>query len=168
MLLLSFSLFNSHPHFSVVFSRQELVRLINSNQVLVVSGETGCGKTTQVTQFILDDHINRGLGSLCRVICTQPRRISAISVRPPPVWAPLHFISFFSPLYLNLCVLFFFSRLQNVWQLREQKVWGIKILVVTRFVCRGMKVRTASLLKGAKSCFKSNAWGCIVKHWAFI
>ncbi|XP_077396874.1 ATP-dependent DNA/RNA helicase DHX36 isoform X2 [Festucalex cinctus] len=60
--------------------KEELVRLINSNQVLVVSGETGCGKTTQVTQFILDDHINRGMGSMCRVVCTQPRRISAISV----------------------------------------------------------------------------------------
>ncbi|XP_037630844.1 ATP-dependent DNA/RNA helicase DHX36 [Sebastes umbrosus] len=60
--------------------REELVELINSNRVLVVSGETGCGKTTQVTQFILDDYINRGVGSLCRVVCTQPRRISAISV----------------------------------------------------------------------------------------
>ncbi|GAA6225794.1 ATP-dependent RNA helicase DHX36 [Lates japonicus] len=60
--------------------KEELVQLINSNRVLVVSGETGCGKTTQVTQFILDDYINRGMGSLCRVVCTQPRRISAISV----------------------------------------------------------------------------------------
>nr|XP_057935113.1 ATP-dependent DNA/RNA helicase DHX36 [Doryrhamphus excisus] len=60
--------------------KEELVKLINSNQVLVVSGETGCGKTTQVTQFILDDHIKRGMGSMCRVVCTQPRRISAISV----------------------------------------------------------------------------------------
>uniref|UniRef100_A0A672YPU8 ATP-dependent DNA/RNA helicase DHX36 n=1 Tax=Sphaeramia orbicularis TaxID=375764 RepID=A0A672YPU8_9TELE len=58
----------------------ELVELINSNRVLVVSGETGCGKTTQVTQFILDDYINRGVGSTCRIVCTQPRRISAISV----------------------------------------------------------------------------------------
>lgn len=62
------------------FCPQELVELINSNRVLVVSGETGCGKTTQVTQFILDDYINRGIGSMCRVVCTQPRRISAISV----------------------------------------------------------------------------------------
>ncbi|NXW67285.1 DHX36 helicase, partial [Hirundo rustica] len=60
--------------------REELVKLINTNRVTVISGETGCGKTTQVTQFILDDHIERGLGSTCRIVCTQPRRISAISV----------------------------------------------------------------------------------------
>uniref|UniRef100_A0A8D0B798 ATP-dependent DNA/RNA helicase DHX36 n=1 Tax=Salvator merianae TaxID=96440 RepID=A0A8D0B798_SALMN len=60
--------------------RKELVNLINKSQVTVISGETGCGKTTQVTQFILDDYIERGKGSCCRIICTQPRRISAISV----------------------------------------------------------------------------------------
>ncbi|XP_050164703.1 ATP-dependent DNA/RNA helicase DHX36 [Myiozetetes cayanensis] len=60
--------------------REELVNLINNNRVTVISGETGCGKTTQVTQFILDDHIERGKGSTCRIVCTQPRRISAISV----------------------------------------------------------------------------------------
>ncbi|NXP33902.1 DHX36 helicase, partial [Leiothrix lutea] len=60
--------------------REELVKLINTNRVTVISGETGCGKTTQVTQFILDDHIERGRGSACRIVCTQPRRISAISV----------------------------------------------------------------------------------------
>ncbi|XP_066565587.1 ATP-dependent DNA/RNA helicase DHX36 [Amia ocellicauda] len=60
--------------------RRELVDLIRKNQVVVVSGETGCGKTTQVPQFILDDYIEREMGSLCRVVCTQPRRISAISV----------------------------------------------------------------------------------------
>ncbi|KAK1168498.1 ATP-dependent DNA/RNA helicase DHX36 [Acipenser oxyrinchus oxyrinchus] len=60
--------------------KKELVELIKSNQVVVVSGETGCGKTTQVTQFILDDYIEKQMGSLCRIVCTQPRRISAISV----------------------------------------------------------------------------------------
>lgn len=104
---------------------QELVRLINSNQVLVVSGETGCGKTTQVTQFILDDHINRGLGSVCRVICTQPRRISAISVRPKPAClcnASVHQLFFYVPEFIYVYIFLFFSRLQSVWQLREQKV----------------------------------------------
>ncbi|KAM9734221.1 ATP-dependent DNA/RNA helicase DHX36 [Menidia menidia] len=60
--------------------KEDLVELINSSRVVVVSGETGCGKTTQVTQFILDDYIDRGVGSMCRIVCTQPRRISAISV----------------------------------------------------------------------------------------
>ncbi|XP_030622208.1 ATP-dependent DNA/RNA helicase DHX36 [Chanos chanos] len=60
--------------------RQELVKLIQDNKVVVISGETGCGKTTQLPQFILDDFIESGMGSVCRVVCTQPRRISAISV----------------------------------------------------------------------------------------
>ncbi|XP_033644979.1 ATP-dependent DNA/RNA helicase DHX36-like [Asterias rubens] len=60
--------------------RQELLQLIHDNQVVVISGETGCGKTTQVPQFILDHHLENGTGSMCRVICTQPRRISAITV----------------------------------------------------------------------------------------
>ena len=41
---------------------------------------TGCGKTTQVAQFLLDDQILRKNGSTCHIVCTQPRRISATSV----------------------------------------------------------------------------------------
>ncbi|XP_064642858.1 ATP-dependent DNA/RNA helicase DHX36-like isoform X2 [Lineus longissimus] len=59
---------------------EDILKTVGANQVTVISGETGCGKTTQVAQFILDDFIKQGLGSLCRVVCTQPRRISAISV----------------------------------------------------------------------------------------
>ncbi|XP_017788044.1 PREDICTED: ATP-dependent RNA helicase DHX36-like [Habropoda laboriosa] len=60
--------------------RSEILELLEENQVVVISGETGCGKTTQVAQFILDDQIEQGNGSTTRIICTQPRRISAISV----------------------------------------------------------------------------------------
>ncbi|XP_036369202.1 ATP-dependent DNA/RNA helicase DHX36 isoform X3 [Octopus sinensis] len=60
--------------------RKELVDKIQNNQVVVISGETGCGKTTQVPQFILDDYLEQGMGSTCSIICTQPRRISAVSV----------------------------------------------------------------------------------------
>ncbi|KAM3367504.1 hypothetical protein ACQJBY_016223 [Aegilops geniculata] len=54
--------------------------LLKENDVIVVSGETGCGKTTQVPQFILDDMIEFELGGNCNIVCTQPRRIAAISV----------------------------------------------------------------------------------------
>lgn len=49
-------------------------------QVVVVSGETGCGKTTQLPQYILESEIEATRGASCSIICTQPRRISAISV----------------------------------------------------------------------------------------
>ncbi|CAD5122474.1 DgyrCDS10897 [Dimorphilus gyrociliatus] len=60
--------------------REEIMEKIKSNQVLLISGDTGCGKTTQVPQFILDDAIERQCSSSCYIVCTQPRRISAISI----------------------------------------------------------------------------------------
>ncbi|KAG5533941.1 hypothetical protein RHGRI_027960 [Rhododendron griersonianum] len=50
---------------------------VESNQVVLISGETGCGKTTQVPQFLWDDMW--GKGESCKIVCTQPRRISATS-----------------------------------------------------------------------------------------
>ncbi|KAK1304527.1 putative pre-mRNA-splicing factor ATP-dependent RNA helicase [Acorus calamus] len=55
-----------------------IISTLESNQVILVSGETGCGKTTQVPQYILDHMWSKG--EACKIICTQPRRISAISV----------------------------------------------------------------------------------------
>ncbi|GAV63865.1 DEAD domain-containing protein/Helicase_C domain-containing protein/HA2 domain-containing protein/OB_NTP_bind domain-containing protein [Cephalotus follicularis] len=60
--------------------RSRFLKAVAENQVLVVSGETGCGKTTQLPQFILEEEISCLRGADCSIICTQPRRISAISV----------------------------------------------------------------------------------------
>ncbi|XP_058808808.1 ATP-dependent DNA/RNA helicase DHX36 [Phymastichus coffea] len=60
--------------------QKEILDLIKHNQVILISGETGCGKTTQVAQFILDYEIECGRGSTTCIACTQPRRLSAISV----------------------------------------------------------------------------------------
>ncbi|KAF8108374.1 hypothetical protein N665_0109s0002 [Sinapis alba] len=60
--------------------RDVVLSAISQNQVIVVSGETGCGKTTQIPQFILESEIEANRGALCNIICTQPRKISAMSV----------------------------------------------------------------------------------------
>ncbi|PKI60014.1 hypothetical protein CRG98_019602 [Punica granatum] len=60
--------------------RDALLKAIAENQVVVVSGETGCGKTTQLPQYILESEIEAARGATCSIICTQPRKISAISV----------------------------------------------------------------------------------------
>lgn len=54
------------------------MKTLELHQVLVLSGETGCGKSTQLPAFIMEDHLSRG--QPCRIICTEPRRISAISL----------------------------------------------------------------------------------------
>jgi ATP-dependent helicase HrpA len=56
--------------------RQEIVEAIRCTQVVVVAGETGSGKTTQLPKMCLD----AGLAELGRIGCTQPRRVAAMSV----------------------------------------------------------------------------------------
>ncbi|XP_053619357.1 dosage compensation regulator isoform X2 [Plodia interpunctella] len=60
--------------------RSTIMQAINDNPVVIIRGNTGCGKTTQVCQFILDDYIGSGQGAWANICVTQPRRISAVSV----------------------------------------------------------------------------------------
>ncbi|XP_046672255.1 ATP-dependent RNA helicase A isoform X2 [Homalodisca vitripennis] len=64
----------------VAAMRNEIMTAINENSVVIIRGNTGCGKTTQVCQFIMDDYIQSGQGAYCNIVVTQPRRISAVSV----------------------------------------------------------------------------------------
>ncbi|XP_069025007.1 3'-5' RNA helicase YTHDC2-like [Embiotoca jacksoni] len=58
--------------------QEEIVQLVRDNRVVLVVGETGSGKTTQIPQFLLDDC--RLKGEPCRIFCTQPRRLASIAV----------------------------------------------------------------------------------------
>ncbi|XP_041103244.1 ATP-dependent RNA helicase DHX29-like isoform X2 [Polyodon spathula] len=61
--------------------RDRVLEAIRRNRVVVVAGETGSGKSTQVPQFILEELLTGSLSSQkCRIVCTQPRRISAMSL----------------------------------------------------------------------------------------
>ena len=64
----------STAHLPVTKYRQKILDTIEGAQVTIVSGQTGTGKSTQVPRFILD-HLPD-----CNIICTQPRRISAIGL----------------------------------------------------------------------------------------
>lgn len=61
------------PVFSV---RNEFLKCVRDNQVVIVVGETGSGKTTQLAQYLYED----GFAKNGKIGCTQPRRIAAMSV----------------------------------------------------------------------------------------
>ena len=54
--------------------KQEIIDQIEKNRVVIVSGNTGCGKSTQVPQYIYEQN-KKG-----KILITQPRRIAAISI----------------------------------------------------------------------------------------
>jgi len=56
--------------------KQEIIDAVRHNQVVIISGETGSGKTTQIPKFCIE--AGRGMYGL--IGCTQPRRIAAITI----------------------------------------------------------------------------------------
>ncbi|KAI1434451.1 hypothetical protein GGR50DRAFT_662533 [Xylaria sp. CBS 124048] len=56
--------------------RDQLIKAVRENPILIVVGETGSGKTTQLTQY-LDE---AGFSNTGTIGCTQPRRVAAMSV----------------------------------------------------------------------------------------
>ncbi|KAF1743813.1 hypothetical protein MXB_492 [Myxobolus squamalis] len=61
------------PIFAV---RQELINVIRDNSITIIVGETGSGKTTQLTQYMYSE----GYGNNGKIGCTQPRRVAAMSI----------------------------------------------------------------------------------------
>ena len=60
----------------VFAAREDLMHVIRENNVVIVVGETGSGKTTQMTQYMYEE----GYGAHGMIGCTQPRRVAAMSV----------------------------------------------------------------------------------------
>ncbi|XP_052896489.1 probable ATP-dependent RNA helicase spindle-E [Anopheles moucheti] len=59
-------------------SKEQILKTIRENPVVVIQGATGCGKTTQVPQYLLEDAFKRK--EWCNIIVTQPRKIAATSI----------------------------------------------------------------------------------------
>ena len=60
--------------------KEEILDSLESNRVLLIKGDTGCGKSTQVPQFIIDALTEENKANECNILVSQPRRISAISL----------------------------------------------------------------------------------------
>ena len=57
-----------------IFSyKNQIVRAVEDNQIVIIAGDTGCGKSTQTPQYLLECGFKK-------LACTQPRRIAAISL----------------------------------------------------------------------------------------
>ncbi len=64
------------PELPISARAEEIVAAIQANQVVILAGETGSGKTTQIPKMCLA----AGRGSRGRIACTQPRRVAALSI----------------------------------------------------------------------------------------
>lgn len=53
--------------------KEQIIDALGSNQVVIIAGDTGCGKSTQVPQYLLH-------AGYTQIACTQPRRIACISL----------------------------------------------------------------------------------------
>lgn len=74
----NFDVMNFRKSLPIFKSREEILNALNNYQVVIIAGQTGCGKTTQLPQYILEHYQQKH--QPCRIICTQPRRLSAVSV----------------------------------------------------------------------------------------
>ncbi len=55
-------------------SKAQILDLVEKNRIVIIQGETGSGKTTQIPQFLLEAGYYGG------IVCTQPRRVAAMSI----------------------------------------------------------------------------------------
>ena len=60
--------------------RDQLLQAIKENQIVIIEGETGSGKTTQLPQYLFEGGYTNINGVKKKVGCTQPRRVAAMSV----------------------------------------------------------------------------------------
>ena len=66
-----------YPHqLPISEKREEIIELLHANQVIIIAGDTGSGKTTQLPKMCLEMLLH----SSARIGCTQPRRIAAMTV----------------------------------------------------------------------------------------
>jgi HrpA-like RNA helicase len=62
----------------IYFKRNHIIESINGNQISIISGNTGCGKSTQLPLFLFEDSLKKN--TPFKIICTQPRRLACVNI----------------------------------------------------------------------------------------
>ncbi|XP_076283148.1 ATP-dependent RNA helicase DHX30 [Lasioglossum baleicum] len=70
----------SAQNLPILEHKSEILKSIDENQILLIKGDTGCGKSTQVPQFIMDAYTAASRGHECNILVSEPRKISAVSL----------------------------------------------------------------------------------------
>ncbi|XP_022185424.2 probable ATP-dependent RNA helicase DHX34 [Nilaparvata lugens] len=68
-----YKLRQSQKNLPVAQYKKEIIEAVKNERVIIIAGDTGCGKSTQVPQYLMKAGYNR-------VACTQPRRIACVSL----------------------------------------------------------------------------------------
>ena len=69
-----YKLLKKRMNLPVWSSKKQILDLVEKNRIVIIQGETGSGKTTQIPQFLLEAGYYGG------IVCTQPRRVAAMSI----------------------------------------------------------------------------------------
>uniref|UniRef100_A0A914NJP8 Helicase ATP-binding domain-containing protein n=1 Tax=Meloidogyne incognita TaxID=6306 RepID=A0A914NJP8_MELIC len=64
---------NAQINLPIYQSKDELLEKLENNQILLIAGDTGCGKSTQLPQYLLN-------AGYTKIACTQPRRIACTAL----------------------------------------------------------------------------------------
>lgn len=77
---ISISMKNTRIFLPVYQCRTQIVETVAKSPVVLIKGATGCGKSTQVCQYLLEESIKNNHGANFNCFVSQPRRISAITL----------------------------------------------------------------------------------------
>lgn len=122
--------------------KEELLAKVRENQTIIVEGETGSGKTTQIPQFLLPLLAQPGKKAIA---CTQPRRVAAMSIakRVSEVTLQLSCSQYVIPLYKS----FISNKKEMDVEMGEQVGYTIRFEdisspnTILRFMTDGMLLR---------------------------
>jgi len=119
--------------------RSEILSAINDSPVVIIRGNTGCGKTTQIAQYILDDYISSGQIIGKKYYLSIMRRLGkTICLKIPELWATtflfcimiMHRLTFYSFIVtispLTSCDFYLFPKLKR--PLRGTRFESIEVI----------------------------------------